>query len=1092
MSNGLQKLAHLNLVQKVSNELENHLNLSQREVAEFIIDLKGKCDNPKVFQMMLQNLHPQIQESFTKSLWKLISTMSKTTSKRQTIPKKETSHAPSVPHKEKKKKRKKSKYNEKKPVEKEDQPIDDRPIKGKVYVGNVTTVKDDGFFVQLPHIRGVPEGLVPRNLVDRENPLPILRNYVKKGDSIYVKLISSNTRNRLLLSMSACDQSTGRDLIDGPKQRPSDQRGTSKKALFGSKNSSQGRKKRALPDEDKASSFRKKKRRMAGYDDNEMWVRKQLIQAGLYEPTAQDQEDFIYDRDADSDHEEELDIEINEEEPEFLKHQTHITQDLDSVRVCKNPDGSMNHAAMIQSALAIERRDLRLQREKHQADAVPDMSKNWADVMTNKNERLTYQQLLRLGNKKEEMSAWQRDVIGKNFSLGKRITKTMKEQRDGLPIYKLKKALLKAVYEHDILIVVGQTGSGKTTQMTQYLAEAGYTSLGKIACTQPRRVAAMSVAKRVAEEFGCRVGQEIGYSIRFEDCTSPATKIKYMTDGMLLREVLMDGELSKYSVIILDEAHERTIHTDVLFALTKACTKRRNEAGRNKLKLIITSATLDAEAFSNFFCHCPIFTIPGRCHPVNIMYAKQAEADYVEQALITAMNIHLTEPPGDILIFLTGKEEIDNSCELLHDRVRRLRDCPPLIVLPVYSALPSEQQTKIFDPAPPGCRKCVVATNIAEASLTIDGVYFVIDPGFVKQQVYNPKLRTNALRIVPISQNSADQRAGRAGRTGPGKCYRLYTQSAYRNEMFKSAIPEIQRINLGNVVLMLKAMKINDIISFDFMDKPHIATLVEAMHNLYKLGALDEEGLLTRHGRTMAEFPLDPAFSKCLMMSVDLKCAQETLTIIAMLQAENIFQRPKEEQAAADQKKAKFNQPEGDHFSYLEVYKLWTDNHYANSWCRKNFVNSRSLRKAQDVRKQLVAIMGRYNLEIESCGKRVERVQKAICSGFFQNIAKRDITEGYLTLKESQPCHVHPSSSLFHHQPQWVLYSQILTTSREYMRDVMAIEPGWLVEVAPRHYKKTDITKLSRRKKREKILPLFKHGEQDGSWRVSRLVYRDK
>jgi ATP-dependent RNA helicase DHX8/PRP22 len=220
------------------------------------------------------------------------------------------------------------------------------------------------------------------------------------------------------------------------------------------------------------------------------------------------------------------------------------------------------------------------------------------------------------------------------------------------------------------------------------------------------------------------------------------------------------------------------------------------------------------------------------------------------------------------LIFLTGKEEIDNSCEILYDRVNRLKDVPPLIILPVYSALPNEQQTRIFDSAPPGTRKCVIATNIAEASLTIDGIYFVIDPGFVKQQVYDPKLRMNSLKIVPISQQSADQRAGRAGRTGPGKCYRLYTQNAYRNEMFKSQIPEIQRTNLGNVVLMLKALGIKDILNFDFMDKPGTATLVVAMHQLYNLGALDEEGMLTRHGRQMAEFPLDPQLSKVLIKSV--------------------------------------------------------------------------------------------------------------------------------------------------------------------------------------------------------------------------------
>jgi len=291
--------------------------------------------------------------------------------------------------------------------------------------------------------------------------------------------------------------------------------------------------------------------------------------------------------------------------------------------------------------------------------------------------------------------------------------------------------LIKAINDNQILIVIGETGSGKTTQITQYLAEAGYTSRGKVGCTQPRRVAAMSVAKRVAEEFGCRLGQEVGYTIRFEDCTCPETVIKYMTDGMLLRECLLDPDLNGYAVIMLDEAHERTIHTDVLFGLLKATVKKRPE-----MKLIVTSATLDSVKFSTYFYEAPIFTIPGRTFPVEILYTRDPETDYLDASLITVMQIHLTEPPGDILVFLTGQEEIDTACEILYERMKSLGpDVPELIILPVYSALPSEMQTRIFDPTPPGCRKVVIATNIAETSLTIDGIYYVVDPGFVKQNV---------------------------------------------------------------------------------------------------------------------------------------------------------------------------------------------------------------------------------------------------------------------------------------------------------------------------------------------------------------------
>jgi ATP-dependent RNA helicase DHX8/PRP22 len=286
------------------------------------------------------------------------------------------------------------------------------------------------------------------------------------------------------------------------------------------------------------------------------------------------------------------------------------------------------------------------------------------------------------------------------------------------------------VYDNQILVVIGETGSGKTTQITQYLAEVGYCVRGKIGCTQPRRVAAMSVAKRVAEEVGCRLGQDVGYTIRFEDCTSPDTKIKYMTDGMLLRECLIDPDMKQYSIVMLDEAHERTIHTDVLFGLMKKAVLKRKD-----LKLIVTSATLDSVKFSEYFYQAPIFTIPGRMFPVEILYTKEFESDYLDACLITVMQIHLTEPPGDILVFLTGQEEIDTACEILFERVKSLGpEAPELLILPVYSALPSEMQSKIFEPAPPGSRKVVIATNIAETSLTIDGIFYVVDPGFVKQK----------------------------------------------------------------------------------------------------------------------------------------------------------------------------------------------------------------------------------------------------------------------------------------------------------------------------------------------------------------------
>ncbi|KAH9932076.1 P-loop containing nucleoside triphosphate hydrolase protein [Epithele typhae] len=682
-----------------------------------------------------------------------------------------------------------------------------------------------------------------------------------------------------------------------------------------------------------------------------------------------------------------------------------------------------------------------------------------------------------------EQPKWKDATFNKATTFGEITSLSIQDQRKSLPIYKLRDALLQAVREHQILIVVGDTGSGKTTQMTQYLAEDGFADKGKIGCTQPRRVAAMSVAKRVAEEVGCRLGQEVGYTIRFEDCTSPETRIKYMTDGMLQRECLVDPDVSQYSVVMLDEAHERTIATDVLFGLLKKAIKRRPD-----LKLIVTSATLDAEKFSKYFYGCPIFTIPGRTYPVEVLYTKEPETDYLDASLITVMQIHLSEPPGDVLLFLTGQEEIDTSCEILYERMKALGPkVPELIILPIYSALPSEVQSRVFEPTPPGARKVVVATNVAETSLTIPGIYYVIDPGFSKQNAYDPRLGMDSLVVMPISQAQARQRAGRAGRTGPGKCYRLYTEAAFRNEMLPNSIPDIQRTNLTHTILVLKAMGINDLLSFDFMDPPPAPTMITALESLYALSALDDEGLLTRLGRKMADFPMEPPLAKMLIASVELGCSEEILSVVAMLSVQSVFYRPKEKQGQADSKKAKFHQPEGDHLTLLTVYNGWKASNFSNPWCYENFIQARSMRRAQDVRKQLLGIMDRYKHDILSAGKDYNRVRRAICSGYFRNAAKKDPQEGYKTLVEGTPVYIHPSSALFNRNPEWCIYHELILTTREYCHNVTVIEPKWLVEVAPQFFKVADANKISKRKRQEKIEPLFNKYEKPDEWRLSKV-----
>ncbi|XP_063174945.1 pre-mRNA-splicing factor ATP-dependent RNA helicase DHX16 isoform X2 [Chroicocephalus ridibundus] len=416
------------------------------------------------------------------------------------------------------------------------------------------------------------------------------------------------------------------------------------------------------------------------------------------------------------------------------------------------------------------------------------------------------------------------------------------EARRSLPIFPYRDELVAAIAQHQILVIEGETGSGKTTQIPQYLHEEGYTRQGlKIGITQPRRVAAMSVAARVAVEMGTKLGNEVGYSIRFEDCTSDRTVLKYMTDGMLLREFLTEPDLASYSVIMVDEAHERTLHTDVLFGLIKDIARFRPQ-----LKVLVASATLDTQRFSAFFDQAPVFRIPGRRFPVDIYYTKAPEADYLEACVVSVLQIHVTQPPGDILVFLTGQEEIEACVELLQERCRRLGSrLAELLVLPIYANLPSDMQARIFQPTPPGARKVVVATNIAETSVTIDGIVYVLDPGFCKQKSYSARTGMESLVVTPCSRASANQRAGRAGRVAPGKCFRLYTAWAFQHELEETPVPEIQRADLGSLVLLLKSLGINDLIHFDFLDPPPHETLVLALEQLYALGALNHLGELT-------------------------------------------------------------------------------------------------------------------------------------------------------------------------------------------------------------------------------------------------------
>lgn len=635
---------------------------------------------------------------------------------------------------------------------------------------------------------------------------------------------------------------------------------------------------------------------------------------------------------------------------------------------------------------------------------------------------------------------------------------TMKEVRESLPIFAYREQLLDAIENFQVLIIVGETGSGKTTQIPQYLHEAGYTKNGKkVGCTQPRRVAAMSVAARVADEMDVKLGYQVGYSIRFEDCTSDKTVLKYMTDGMLLREFLSEPDLGSYSALIIDEAHERTLHTDILFGLVKDIARFRPD-----LKLLISSATMDAQKFSEYFDDAPIFNIPGRRYPVDIFYTKAPEANYLSAAITTIMQIHVTQGPGDILLFLTGQEEIENADEALKKICLQLGSkIKELIICPIYANLPSDMQGKIFEPTPEGARKVVLATNIAETSITIDGIVYVIDPGFSKQNSYNPRTGMESLIVTPCSRASANQRAGRAGRVGPGMCFRLYTAWAYQNELEENTIPEIQRTNLGTVVLMLKSLGINDLINFDFMDPPPAETLIRALEQLYALGALNDRGELTKLGRRMAEFPTDPMLSKTLIASEKYGCSEEIVSICGMLSVQNsIFYRPKDKAIHADKARKNFFRPGGDHLTLLAVWNAWVETNYSIQWCYENFIQYRSMKRARDVRDQLVGLLERVEIPLVSSPDPGDttNIRKCLTAGFFYNTARLQRGgDSYRTVKHNQTVMIHPSSSLFEDNPKWIIYYELVLTSKEFMRQVIEIKPEWLLEVAPHYYKPKEL-----------------------------------
>ncbi|OAQ98701.1 hypothetical protein LLEC1_03834 [Akanthomyces lecanii] len=653
-----------------------------------------------------------------------------------------------------------------------------------------------------------------------------------------------------------------------------------------------------------------------------------------------------------------------------------------------------------------------------------------------------------------------------------------------LPIAKHKESLLYTIETYAVTIVIGQTGSGKTTQIPQFLEKAGWCNNGKIiGVTQPRRVAATTVALRVADEVRCEVGKEVGYSIRFEDVTSESTRIKFLTDGLLIREALVDPLLSRYSVIMVDEAHERSISTDVLLGLLKKIRKKRPE-----LRIIISSATLEAEAFLRFFTSSSeaptdadakdiskvgtVVSLEGRTFPIDLMYLEAPAENYVERAISTVVDIHTQEGKGDVLVFMTGREEIDFAVQTISERAPELEaKYGPLQPMPLYAGLTTEEQMYVFDKPPERTRKVVFSTNIAEASVTIDGIVFVVDSGYVKLRAYNPKTGIESLTAAPISKASASQRAGRAGRTKPGKCFRLYTEQGY-NGLAQSNPPEIQRSNLAPTVLQLKALGIDNIVRFDFLSPPPSQLVGKALELLYSLGALDEYAKLTRPlGMRMAELAVEPMMAKTLLSAPSFGCLSEMLTIAAMTSlGSSVWFYHEGERKKMESARRKFAAEEGDHITLLNAYQAFiTRGKKDAKFCHANHLNFRAMTRAVSIRAQLKRYLERFDIVVDETVSRpspqqqedsrvskAEAILRCLAAGYFAHAARMQADGTFRNVEGGTVLHAHPSSLLFGRKADWVVFHEVMETKdKTYIREVSKTEKSWLLEYAPEFYQVT-------------------------------------
>ena len=628
---------------------------------------------------------------------------------------------------------------------------------------------------------------------------------------------------------------------------------------------------------------------------------------------------------------------------------------------------------------------------------------------------------------------------------------------ESLPVSQRKAEIEKLLSEHQVIVVAGETGSGKTTQLPKMCLELGLGNLGTIGHTQPRRIAARSVAARIAEELQTELSDLVGYKVRFNDQISDDTQIKLMTDGILLAEIQTDRFLNQYSCLIIDEAHERSLNNDFILGYLKQLLPRRPD-----LKVIITSATIDVERFSKHFNNAPIIEVSGRTYPVEVRYRSVAEEDEQDQlqGILNAVDELQAEGRGDILIFMNGEREIRDTAEALQKQNLKHTE-----ILPLFARLSAQEQNKIFHPS--GLNRIVLATNVAETSLTVPGIKYVIDPGTARISRYSYRTKVQRLPIEPISQASANQRKGRCGRVSEGICIRLYSEEDFNNRP-EFTDPEILRTNLASVILQMTALGLDDIEAFPFVDAPDKRHIQDGVKLLEELGAFEtvqtksgEKRRLTTIGRQLAQLPVDPRLAKMLLSAVDFGSVYEVMIIVSALSIQDPRERPTDKQQASDEKHRRFADKKSDFLAFLNLWnyvqaqqKELTKNQFRRQ-CQKDFLNYLRIREWQDIYQQIRLAVREMGLPINSEKAEYQQIHTALLSGLLSHIGLKEAEKQQYLGARNAHFAIFPNSVLFKKQPKWVMAAELVETSKLWGRMVAEIEPEWIEPLAEHLTKKS-------------------------------------